>query len=80
MLSDTLPRKTNAFPKTNAGFVKPASLQPADLQQPTEDPTAMLNESIGKINMGHKMDNFMAERKRPISDRPGRYGKQFKGY
>ncbi|XP_037815809.1 PDZ and LIM domain protein Zasp isoform X14 [Lucilia sericata] len=67
MLNDTLPRKTNAKPKTNASFANAnASLQQTDL--PNDDPTAMLNESIGKINMGHKMDNFMAEAGKVISN------------
>ncbi|XP_065369799.1 PDZ and LIM domain protein Zasp isoform X7 [Calliphora vicina] len=67
MLSDTLPRKTNAKPKTNASFANAnTSVQQTDL--PNDDPTAMLNESIGKINMGHKMDNFMAEAGKVISN------------
>lgn len=69
MLSDTLPRKTNAKPKTNASFANAnanASLQQTDLNN--DDPTAMLNESIGKINMGPKMDNFMAEAGKVISN------------
>ncbi|TMW40897.1 hypothetical protein DOY81_014024, partial [Sarcophaga bullata] len=68
MLSDTLPRKTNAKPKTNASY----TAANASLQQTTDlasdDPTAMLNESIGKINMGNKMDNFMAEAGKVISN------------
>lgn len=67
MLSDTLPRKTNAKPKTNAFIANAnAPLQQTDL--PNDDPTAMLNESIGKINMGQKMDNFMAEAGKVISN------------
>ena len=68
MLSDTLPRKTNAKTKTNASYAAAnTSLQQAtDL--PSDDPTAMLNESIGKINMGNKMDNFMAEAGKVISN------------
>lgn len=78
VFSDTLPRKSNANPKTNAFSANAgpavtsssASLRHTDLPS-NEDPTAMLNASISKINLGtmdNQMNNFMTEAGKVISN------------
>ncbi|XP_073845512.1 Z band alternatively spliced PDZ-motif protein 52 isoform X16 [Musca autumnalis] len=84
MFSDTLPRKSNANPKINAFSANavPAAVNSASFKQYTdlppggttasapsnEDPTAMLNASLSKMNMDNHMNNFMAEAGKVISN------------